>query len=55
MRIPTRFVEHPVETLLAGALLLLLLLGTAEGGQGGAAVQAPGTHSVQQQGPQQEM
>jgi hypothetical protein len=52
MRIPTRFIEHPVETLLAGALLLLLLLGTAEGGQGGATAQAPGPHAVQQQNQQ---
>lgn len=26
MRIPARFSEHPVETFLAGGLLLLLLL-----------------------------
>jgi hypothetical protein len=49
MRIPARFTEHPVETFLAGALLLLLLLGSAESGQGGAAVQASGSHPVQQQ------
>ena len=49
MRIPARFTEHPVETFLAGALLLLLLLGSAESGQGGATVQASGPHPVQQQ------
>jgi hypothetical protein len=47
MRIPARIVEHPVETFLAGALLLLLLLGSAEGGRDAGAVKA--TQPVQQQ------
>jgi hypothetical protein len=40
MRIPARIVEHPVETFLAGALLLLLLLGSAETGRDTTAAQA---------------
>jgi hypothetical protein len=40
MRIPARFVEHPVETFLAGALLLLLLLGSAESGRDAGSAQA---------------
>jgi hypothetical protein len=40
MRIPARFVEHPVETFLAGALLLLLLLGSAESGRDAGGAQA---------------
>lgn len=48
MRVPARFIEHPVETVLAGALLLLLLLGSAENGQSGAA-QATAPHPAQQQ------
>ena len=49
MRIPSRFTEHPVETFLAGALLLLLLLGSAESSRDSGAVQASGPHPVQQQ------
>jgi len=30
MRIPARIIEHPVEALLAGALLLVLLFGSAD-------------------------
>jgi hypothetical protein len=36
MQIPARILEHPFESLVAGALLLLLLLGSAEGGRDGA-------------------
>ncbi len=31
MRIPNRIMEHPVEALIAGVLLLGLLFGSAEG------------------------
>jgi hypothetical protein len=48
MRIPARFAEHPVETFLAGALLLLLLLGSAGSGHESTAP-ASGSHPVQQQ------
>lgn len=47
MRIPARIVEHPVETFLAGALLLLLLLGSAESGRDASAAKA--TQPAQQQ------
>jgi hypothetical protein len=30
MRIPARIIEHPVEALLAGVLLLVLLFGSAD-------------------------
>ncbi|MCP5411704.1 MAG: hypothetical protein H6924_06165 [Alphaproteobacteria bacterium] len=49
MRIPARFVEHPVETLMAGALLLLLLIGSAESGRDVSSVQAATPPTVQQQ------
>ena len=49
MRIPARFLEHPVETFLAGALLLVLLLGSAEGGRDTTTVQASQPHAAQQQ------
>lgn len=48
MRIPTRFIEHPVETALAGALLLLLLLGSAEQHQGGTTQTTAPSHASQQ-------
>ena len=30
MRIPARIIEHPVEALVAGVLLLVLLFGSAD-------------------------
>lgn len=47
MHIPARFIEHPIETVLAGALLLLLLLGSAE--QQGGSVQTTAPHAIGQQ------
>ncbi|MBN9588327.1 MAG: hypothetical protein J0G99_04895 [Alphaproteobacteria bacterium] len=49
MRIPARFLEHPVETLLAGALLFILLLGSAESRRDTATAQASQPHAAQQQ------
>ncbi len=47
MQIPARILEHPFESLLAGALLLVLLLGSAEGGRDGAGPTA--SRTAQQQ------
>lgn len=48
MRIPARIIEHPVETFLAGALLLILLLGSAESGRDASGVPAAQPHALQQ-------
>lgn len=49
MRIPARFLEHPVETILAGALLFILLLGSAESGRDATTAQVSQPHATQQQ------
>lgn len=49
MRIPNRFIEHPIESMLAGALLLLLLLGSAGRHQDSAADRSAPVHPAGQQ------
>jgi hypothetical protein len=44
MHLPARITEHPVESLIAVALLLALLFGSAESGQSPAAAQATTQH-----------
>ena len=44
MRLPARMIEHPIESLIAGALLLGLLFGAGDIGQGAkSAARTPGT------------
>ena len=43
MRIPAFIIDHPVEGLIAGVLLLALLFGSSD--RDGAGASAPGAHS----------
>jgi hypothetical protein len=49
MQIPARILEHPFESLLAGALLLMLLLGSTESGSDGASAGPTASRTTQQQ------
>ena len=49
MHIPARIIEHPLESLLAGALLLVVLLGSAERGRDGSTAQPSPPNTVQHQ------
>lgn len=44
MRIPTFIVEHPVEALIGGVLLLVLVFGSADRHAVETAKAAPGAH-----------
>lgn len=46
MRIPARILEHPIESLVAGALLLGLLFGAGDIGHDTSSAQARGTMSA---------
>jgi hypothetical protein len=49
VHIPARIIEHPLESLLAGALLLVVLLGSAERGRDGATTPPSPPTKVQHQ------
>ena len=44
MRIPTFILEHPVETLIAGVLLLVMVFGSADRHAVETAKAMPGAH-----------